>query len=40
MVNTKGNLGSVYASKITSNKGWFILYAINSGMGQKEKEIT
>lgn len=37
MVNTRGNLGSVYASQITSNKGWFILYAINSGMG-KEKE--
>jgi NCS1 family nucleobase:cation symporter-1 len=40
MVNTKGNVGSVYASKITSSKGWFIMYAINSGMGNTATLIT
>ena len=40
MVNTKGNIGSVYASKITSSKGWFIMYAINSGMGNTATLIT
>lgn len=25
MVNTKGNVGSVYASKISNSKGWFIM---------------
>jgi NCS1 family nucleobase:cation symporter-1 len=40
MVNTKGNVGSVYASKITKSKGWFIMYAINSGMGNTATLIT
>jgi nucleobase:cation symporter-1, NCS1 family len=40
MVNTKGNLGSVYSSKITGSKGWFIMYAINSGMGNQATLIT
>lgn len=40
MVNTKGNVGSLYASKITNSKGWFIMYAINSGMGNTATLIT
>ncbi|KAH8758143.1 uracil permease-like protein [Hyaloscypha finlandica] len=40
MANTKGNVGSVYASKITGSKGWFIMYAINSGMGNTATLIT
>ncbi|KAG4414802.1 hypothetical protein IFR04_012074 [Cadophora malorum] len=40
MVNTKANVGSVYTSKIDGNKGWFIMYAINSGMGNTATLIT
>ncbi|KAH8671952.1 uracil permease-like protein [Tricladium varicosporioides] len=40
MVNTKGNLGSVYSSQIKGSKGWFIMYAINSGMGNTATLIT
>lgn len=40
MVNTKGNVGSVYTSTISGNKGWFIMYAINSGMGNTATLIT
>lgn len=40
MVNTKANLGSVYTSKFTGSKGWFILFAINSGMGNTATLIT
>lgn len=40
MVNTRGNLGSVFQSNYTGNKGWFIMYAINSGMGNTATLIT
>jgi NCS1 family nucleobase:cation symporter-1 len=42
MVNTKGNIGinTVYSSKLTEGKGWFIMYAINSGMGNTATLIT
>ncbi len=40
MVNTKANLGSVYTTKIEGNHGWFIMYAINSGMGNTATLIT
>ncbi|KAF4624327.1 hypothetical protein G7Y89_g13845 [Cudoniella acicularis] len=40
MVNTKGNIGSIYSSQIKGSKGWFIMYAINSGMGNTATLIT
>jgi len=42
MVNTKGQVGSVYTSTITDKggMGWFIMYAINSGMGNTATLIT
>ncbi|KAI9739963.1 MAG: hypothetical protein M1818_005019 [Claussenomyces sp. TS43310] len=40
MANTKANLGSVFKSSYTGNKGWFIMYAINSGMGNTATLIT
>lgn len=40
MVNTKANVGSVYTNKIDGNKGWFVMYAINSGMGNTATLIT
>lgn len=42
MVNTRGNVGvnTVYNSKITTGSGWFIMYAINSGMGNTATLIT
>ena len=40
MVNTKSNLGSLYSSSYTGNKGWFIIYAINSGLGNTATLIT
>jgi NCS1 family nucleobase:cation symporter-1 len=40
MVNTKGKVGSVYASNVDSGLGWFIMYAINSGMGNTANLIT
>jgi NCS1 family nucleobase:cation symporter-1 len=40
MVNTKGNIGSLYSNTIQGNKGWFIMYAINSGMGNTATLIT
>lgn len=40
MVNTKGNVGSVYTTRINGNHGWFIMYAINSGMGNTATLIT
>lgn len=40
MVNTKGNIGSVYSSSIKGSKGWFIMYAINSGIGNTATLIT
>ncbi|RDW80003.1 uracil permease-like protein [Coleophoma cylindrospora] len=40
MANTKGNVGSVYSASFTGNKGWFIMYAINSGMGNTATLIT
>jgi len=33
-------VGFVYTSKIDGNKGWFIMYAINSGMGNTATLIT
>lgn len=33
LADTKGALGGVYASQITSGKAWYVLMAINSGMG-------
>lgn len=33
IADTKGGFLTVYSSKITSDKAWFILMAINSGMG-------
>lgn len=40
IVDTKGNLGSVYSGTITGNKAWFILNAINAGMGNTATLIT
>lgn len=40
MANTKGDLGSLYSNKVVGNKGWFIMYAINSGMGNTATLIT
>ena len=40
MVNTKANVGSVYAGSITSGKAWFVLQAINAGMGNTASLIT
>ncbi|KUJ19173.1 uracil permease-like protein [Mollisia scopiformis] len=40
MVNTKGHIGTLYESKISGGKGWFIMYAINSGMGNTATLIT
>ena len=40
MVNTKANLGSVYTSSFKGSKAWFIMYAINSGMGNTATLIT
>ena len=31
MVNTRGNVGSVFTGSITSDKAWFVLQAINAG---------
>ena len=33
MVTTKADLGSVYVGSITGSKAWFIMQAINAGMG-------
>lgn len=33
LADTKGNIGSVYSGSITGNKAWYILQAINAGMG-------
>lgn len=40
MVNTKGHIGTLFESKIKGSKGWFIMYAINSGMGNTATLIT
>ena len=40
MVNTKGNVGSVYTSTIKANKAWFIIQSINAGMGNTATLIT
>jgi NCS1 family nucleobase:cation symporter-1 len=40
IANTHGNIGSLYSNTITGNKGWFIMYAINSGMGNTATLIT
>ncbi|KAK3939995.1 allantoin permease [Diplogelasinospora grovesii] len=41
MANTKGNVGSVYQSNITSNnRAWFIIQSINAGMGNTATLIT
>lgn len=40
MVNTKGQLGPLYSNTIKGNKGWFVMYAINSGMGNTATLIT
>ncbi|KAH8651423.1 allantoin [Xylariales sp. PMI_506] len=42
MVNTKADLGSVYAGTIPAgtSKGWFIIQAINAGMGNTANLIT
>jgi len=40
MANTKANLGSVFPSTYSGSKGWFIMYAINSGMGNTATLIT
>lgn len=41
MVNTRGNVGSVYKSTISGKGvGWFWMYAINSGMGNTATLIT
>lgn len=42
MINTKAKLGSVYGATIpnASSTGWFIMYAINSGMGNTATLIT
>lgn len=41
MVNTKANIsGGLYKEKIEGSKGWFIMYAINSGMGNTATLIT
>jgi NCS1 family nucleobase:cation symporter-1 len=42
MANTKGKVGSVYTSTIKEGSayGWFILYGINSGMGNTATLIT
>ncbi|KUI59673.1 Allantoin permease [Cytospora mali] len=40
LADTKGNVGSVYASSITSDKAWYVLMAINSGMGNTATLIT
>lgn len=33
LADTKGNLGGVYSGSMTGNKAWYILYAINAGLG-------
>lgn len=33
MVDTKGSVGSVFSDKMSGNKAWYILNAINAGMG-------
>jgi NCS1 family nucleobase:cation symporter-1 len=40
MANTHGHLGPLYSSTIKGNKGWFVMYAINSGMGNTATLIT
>ncbi|KAM3081143.1 hypothetical protein ACMFMG_005098 [Clarireedia jacksonii] len=42
MANTKGKVGSVYTSTVKDGAayGWFILYGINSGMGNTATLIT
>ncbi|ROV99851.1 hypothetical protein VSDG_03116 [Cytospora chrysosperma] len=40
LVDTKGGLGGVYSSQITTSKGWYILMAINAGMGNTATLIT
>jgi NCS1 family nucleobase:cation symporter-1 len=40
MVNTKANLNSVFPETFKGSKGWFILFAINSGMGNTATLIT
>jgi len=40
MINTKGNISSVYSSNIKGSKGWFIMYAINSGIENTATLIT
>lgn len=33
LADTKGNIGGVYSGSISGNKAWYILTAINAGMG-------
>jgi NCS1 family nucleobase:cation symporter-1 len=41
MANTKGNIGGAYSGSSTGGQfGWFIMYAINSGMGNTATLIT
>lgn len=41
MVNTKGNIGGAYNSKLEgASAGWYWMYAINSGMGNTATLIT
>lgn len=40
MVNTKGNLGPFFPTSYGRSKAWFILFAINSGMGNTATLIT
>lgn len=33
LVDTKGNLGGLYSGDVSGNKAWYILNAINAGLG-------
>ncbi|KAI0475734.1 allantoin [Xylariaceae sp. FL0804] len=40
MVETKGNIGGLYTGQFTSAKVWFIIQALNAGMGNSATLIT
>ncbi|KAF3764179.1 hypothetical protein M406DRAFT_330529 [Cryphonectria parasitica EP155] len=40
LVDTKGGVGSVYSGTLSGNKAWYILNAINAGMGNTATLIT